>query len=174
MGWDISCNTFRQQHRLQKRVSFAVYNNRTYDVLHVGDYSYHELTSTWFTAEELRELKRKSKQDIAASERGDQNVCLRGLEVRKSTIAKRKRKQKKADHRFAVMQEQFKQKTLGRIEPERLALASQSLSEYCRREAKNIGHQDEQAAISIIMEGYKKETLCGYDCTRLLLVTQAA
>jgi hypothetical protein len=169
--WDIGCNVY---DRLQKRVSFAMYKNKTYDVLHVKDYSYLELRSTWITAEELQEQKRESKKDIAASQSGNKDICIRGLEIRSSSEAKRKRKQKKSDHRFAVMQEQFKQKTWGRIEPERLAQASLCISENCYRQAKIAGLQDEQEAISVIIEAYDEGSLFGYDYSGLLLLSQAA
>jgi hypothetical protein len=166
----------RQQQTHRKRVLIALEENETYEVLHVLDYSHHEIRSTWLSLEELKESKRNSKRIIQQWKKGAEGCCLRGLEAKSSEQAKLKRRQNKSDVRFAVLSEQSKQKyATGTIDQDKIAYVSLDCTEHCRMQATKVGLRDEQEAISVIMESYEiEESLFGYNCTGLLLLTQAA
>lgn len=167
----------QQQQRTRQRVQFAMEHNKTYAVLHVSDYSRPEHQATWLSLGELKEMKRSSKRLIQDWKKGAENNCLRGLEAKSNEQAKMKRRQNKSDVRFAVLTEQAKQKfSIGTIDQAKIAYASLNCTEQCRMQAVAVGLKDEKEAISAIMESYEIEeaSVFGYDCTGLLLLTQAA
>jgi hypothetical protein len=166
----------QQQQTQRKRVSIALEENKTYEVLHVLDYSHHEIRSTWLSLEDLKESKRNSKRIIQQWKKGAEGCYLRGLEAKSTEQGKLQRRQNKSDVRFAVLTEQSKQKyTTGTIDQDKIANVSLDCTEHCRVQATKVGLLDEQEAISVIMESYEieEESLFGYNCTGLLLLTQA-
>eukprot|EP00980_Cylindrotheca_fusiformis_P028294 scaffold22589_cov138-Cylindrotheca_fusiformis.AAC.57 len=172
--WSTLCPNLFGQRALgvEKRVQFALEQSTLHDVLHVRDYSHDELRSTWFSLEELKEMKRSSKRVIQDTIRGAKGYCLRGLEGRTNEQAKWRRKQKKADVRFSVLTEQAKQKYMtGTTDQERIATVSLRCTKHCRHEAERVGLQDEKEAISVIMESCELEegSILNYDCSGILL-----
>jgi hypothetical protein len=164
----------QQQQTQQKRVSINLEENEIHEVLHLLDYSHHEIRSTWLSLEDLKESKRNSKRVIQQWKKGAEGCYLRGLEAKSSQQAKLKRKQNKSNVRFVVMTEQSKQRyATGTIDQDKIANVSLHCTEHCRVNATKMGLRDEQEAISLILEGYEtiEESHCGYNCTGLLLLT---
>ncbi|CAJ1922293.1 unnamed protein product [Cylindrotheca closterium] len=173
---------------VKKQVTFNLDNNERHEVLHAKDYSESERSLTWFSMEELKQIKSDSRLIVQAwhCAGGESGYCMRGLEGKKSEAYRLKRKRNKADIRFAVMTEQAKQKfaTGGKIlDHMRLAMVSMDCSELSRMEAQRVGVADEQAAVcdgSISMYKCSKQEaeanaeLRGYDCTGLFLLAQSA
>ena len=164
----------------RKQVTFNLEQNESHEVLHAKDYSESERSLTWFSLEELKQIKSDSRMIVQAWQSGGaQRYCMRGLEGKKSEAFRLKRKRNKADIRFAVMTEQAKQKfaTGGVIDHMRLAMISMDCSELSRVEAQQVGLADEKAAACDILYNCKEEAnaeLMGYDCTGLFLLAQSA
>ena len=79
-----------------KRVVFALYENKTHEVPSRFDFSLDEKQSTWITGLDLKRIKNDSKKVVQESLEGNgDDCCLRGLEAKLSDIARRQKKNKK-------------------------------------------------------------------------------
>ncbi|KAL3940669.1 MAG: hypothetical protein SGBAC_004834 [Bacillariaceae sp.] len=164
----------------RKRVTFNLDLNESHEILHARDYSAPERALTWFSIQELQQIKSDSRLIVQASLSGAQGYYTRGLEAKKNEAYRLKRKQNKADVRFAVMNEQSTQKFVsggGELDHMRIGMVSRDCSRLSQFEAQQVGKADEQAAISAVMEMCSEEEkaeLMGYDCTSLFLLAQSA
>lgn len=153
--------------------------NETHVVLHFTEYSELEKSLTWISMDELKQIKSDSRLIVQAWQSGVEGYYMRGLEAKQSEAYRLKRKQNKADIRFAVLTEQSKQKfaTGQIIDHDRLALVSMDCSEASRIEAQKVGLADEQAAVRVVMDQCTEEAkdeLMGYDCAGLFLLAHSA
>lgn len=135
-----------------KRVVFALYDNKTHQVPSRLDFSLVEKQSAWITGLDLKRIKDDSKKVVQESMQGNGDCCLRGLEGKLSEIARRQKKNKKVTVRMAVFQKQFNQRVRKYSDPEEIAYASCNYSKKCKEEAREAALQDERDAFSIMME----------------------
>lgn len=128
-----------------KNVSFAaVVTTRT--VIHIKNYTSEEAASTWYSREELQNIKSEARVTANSSGMCQNNACIRGLEAKTLEGATVKR-QNRMDARAAVYFEQEAQEEEGFSDPDAIADVYFEYSERCKAEAQMIGYRDEKAAM---------------------------
>lgn len=152
----------------RKSVSFAPMVS-TLGIIHINDYSSEEVSSTWYSRDELRAIKSEAKCVANSSDPSTDDICLRGLEARTAAGARRKR-QNRIEARSAVFFEQDAQEEDGYSDPDAIADAYFECSERCQAEAQMIAVRDQREA----MEAYKSLKLidiAAFQCRIVVLPT---
>lgn len=134
---------------------------KSHSIIHINDYSSQEKSSTWYCREELQAIKAEAKLIAKTTcDVSNHDECLRGLEARTPTAARRK-KENRINARAAVFFEQEVQEEDGFSDPDAIADAYFEYAESCQAEAQMMGVRDEKEA----MEVYKSMKISDFECT---------
>ena len=111
----------------------------------IGEFTYEELHSSWYTPKEFNEISRGISKEVKKLEMGiilrDKKYCERGLErFTKEGFQKCFRDKLQALH--AVLEEQFNQSEKGTFDENAIAEAYEHSSRRCRKRAIKAGIHD--------------------------------
>lgn len=150
------------QHRRRKRrggkgVSFALSANQEIETLHRKEYSALEFTATWYSAQELYDMKKArrsliQRMDLANNQWGhlennntDLLMCTRGLEG-KTKAGRRQRYAEMAAVTAAVLDEQDAQYARGILEANVIAHLCEMHTRQSMMRARSQGLKDARVA----------------------------
>lgn len=136
-----------EQCPMRKTVSFAAIV-KSRNIIHINEYSSEEVSSSWYSREELREIKAEAKIIANSADSANDDVCLRGLEARIAAGARLKR-QNRVQARAAVFFEQEMQEEDGYSDPDAIADAYFDSSERCQVEAQMVALRDQKEAMEV-------------------------
>lgn len=151
---------------MSRRVRFAR-KVRGQLIMPLSEYSEAEVAATWYNEEEEREAQgdvldtvrcmRSPQECRRRSRAAGESFTPRGLEHMASRQASEDRKQHKAAHVEAVLNEQDRQWDEGMVSVVRLAQASMAVSKSSQDKAIVKGKMDAVAAAAIVQECQKRE-----------------
>ncbi|CAJ1954120.1 unnamed protein product [Cylindrotheca closterium] len=134
----------------KKSVSFSDTNEFCTTICR-GDYTVREFVSTWYSAQEMRNIKDDCRRTVAmlhgASSVGP-HVCGRGLEG-KTMIGHQQRKQNKMFAHMAVVDEILRQRQLCISDPQALANQYMFFTRHCAAAAREMANVDRLEAVKV-------------------------
>ena len=127
----------------KKTVVFATYSSQ-YSIIHINDYTDDEISSTWYTSEELKQIKAQAKSTINKVIKGipiePTKDCIQGLETY-TTEGQRVKYQQRLDAMDAVLDEQEIQREEGYTNVDAIADSYYSVTYYSQVAAHGRGLQ---------------------------------
>ena len=115
--------------------------------IHIDDYTDEEYEATWFSPQEIRQIKREMSTTLRIVNRGlllPAGLTIRGLEYR-TKVGNESRKASKNAAWNAVLSEQARQRYMGFTDPVQIANVYLAVSKPCLTSAYTIGEKDAQA-----------------------------
>ena len=141
----------------RKKTRFANFNRIEY-IPRIEDLSEEEMFSTWWSQEELEQIKQTciltlklASSDDAIPERAKGDLCLRGLEAKTPLAAKRRWETKKLAWKI-VLDEQWEQWDKNIDDPEALAEVYRRFALNSEKRAQLVGLKDAEASKQTIIE----------------------